>query len=191
MKCSLQPDVQADALGADIVGAAVGGLHHARPASGHDHEATLRPVPLAGARHQARELARGGVDALRVEHTAASAGARASRLGRGDARAAEHDHGAVDPVLAQQQLRFQQLQLEAHRPELGAQQELLVGEGEAAARRSRLRSVGLAFGPGQILAGARQTGWSGARLAHPGSTTPRAGAGRQSSAAPSPPGTKM
>jgi hypothetical protein len=185
-----QHDRQADALGADILGAAVGGLHHARPAPGHDHEATLGPVPLAGARNQARERARRGVDALRVEYAAASAGAGRPPRARGCARCRTRPRccrcgarSAAAPVSA--------APAEGAPAGARAQQELPVGESEAVARRARLGRVGLAFGPGQILAGARQSGRPGARLAHAGSTRPRAGAGRQSSAAPSPPGTKM
>ena len=49
-----QDDVQADAERAGIMGAAVGGLHDARPPAGHDHE----PVVVGMRSDQASQLAR-------------------------------------------------------------------------------------------------------------------------------------
>ena len=51
-------------------------------------------------------------------------------LGRGDARRTVEDEGGSDPRLVQQQLGLEQLELEAHRPQILAQQELHVLKGE-------------------------------------------------------------
>jgi hypothetical protein len=52
-------------------------------------------------------------------------------LRRLEARAAEHHHGRFHPLLLLHQLGLEQLELQPHRAQLLAQQELGVGEGHA------------------------------------------------------------
>ena len=99
------------------------------------------PVQITSSRLPVR--ARAGCRAGRTRaprrrraRAAASPGPRAASALRrvGDAGAAEHHHRRDDAALGQRHLGLQELELQPHRPELVAGQEVRVAEGEAVAR---------------------------------------------------------
>jgi hypothetical protein len=137
-----------------------GRLHDPRTAAGHDHETpAFARLELAGGRYQAAEGAGLVIGALLVEHAAGPARRRCRVIRRcRQTRAAEHHDGRFDGMLGEQQLRLPQLELEPHRPQFVAQQEVGIGEGQAVGRRAGLRRVGLVRGPAQVLVSMRQRG---------------------------------
>ena len=131
---------------ADILRAAVGGLHERRPAARADDEVALAVLVDREAADPRRQLAR-YVIIMRLGDQplgdlAVPVGPRRfeQRLGLGrlgHAGRAVEDEGRGDVRLVHQQLGLQQLELEADRAQIGPKQEVGVLEGEL---------VGLAFG---------------------------------------------
>jgi hypothetical protein len=74
-------------------------------------------------------------------------------LGPGNAGAAEQDHGRFDPRFLHHHLGLQQLELQPHRAQLVAQQEIEIVIGELVDVRPRLRRVGDLVGGVPVLAG--------------------------------------
>ena len=143
-----QDDVQADALAPGLIRAAVPGLHHAGAAAGDDD--ILAPVGgKAALGHQSGEATR-LVIVVRQVGQRLGAGRGAVFRG-GDAGATEHDDGRVDPAFVHDQLRLQQFQLQAHRAQFFARQEIAVGKGQPVCRSPGLGRVGDPLGRGDIL----------------------------------------
>ena len=162
-------DVEADALLALVAGAAVGGFHHRRPAARADDELPPPFLVAVAAAGEPRQLAGDVVIArLRLQPLGdqpllvvgrrldQSVGQRRLR----DPRRAVEDEHRADLGFVEEQLRLQQLELEAHRAQVRPKQEVGVLEGEL---------VGFAFGlraRGDVARGARvDLGRSGKCLA--------------------------
>ncbi len=166
-----QDNVQPDRFGADIGGAAIGRLHDARPAAGQDDEIAFG-VDLADRRNQTREASRlivvpgigqqpaclaDGAIPLGIARIGPRRGfclgdATQSEFGLRYPGAAEHRDGRANALFLKQQFGLEQFQLKAHRPQIVAQQEILVGEGQEERGRPRLRRVRDAVGTLDILA---------------------------------------
>src|SRR3546814_9918688 len=86
-------------------------------------------------------------------------------FGLGDPRRAIKDEGRADMRFVEQQLRLQQFELEPHRPQVFAQQEIHVLKGEAVRRMLGLGGGNAVLGRFRfLLAPADNAGWnSGAR----------------------------
>ena len=134
-------DVEADALAADLERAAVARLHDPGAAAGDDVDRLVER--RRAARDDGGEAARLLVVARHRERASAAAFRRrgvaavARRrelalgdVGGDDAGAAEEDDRRLDALLVLDQLGLEQLELQADRPQLLAQQEVDVGEGE-------------------------------------------------------------
>ena len=158
-----QGDVQAHRGHVDVGCAAVGRLHHAGAAAGADEQLFLLRLAQAVGGHDAGEVARGLVVARRAhgalgqrQGLGVAAGLGGGQLllrdlGRDEAGAAVHHHGAVHAGGRQRQFGLEQFELEADAARFGAQQELGVGKGQAVRiGLQRLAAVGmrLQFGPG-------------------------------------------
>jgi hypothetical protein len=151
-------DVEADAFGADVEGAAVGGFHDAGAAAGHDDQVAL-VVCLAVVGDHPAELARLVVEvalgedafgaddrplSLRIVGQALCLHLRLGQTGLGDftgndLRAAEDYDGGANFVFAEDGLSLVELQLHAHRPLLGAADEVEIELGELVAGRGKNR----------------------------------------------------
>ena len=143
-----QDNVQADRLATRISGATVPGLHHPRPATGHDD--ILTPVGFKAALgHDAGKAARFVIVVRQVGQRLGPCGAALFR-GRYP-RAAEHDDGGFDPPFVHDQLRLQKFKLQPHRAQFLTRQEIAVGKGKAIGRGPGLWRVGDALGGGDIL----------------------------------------
>jgi hypothetical protein len=147
-----QVDVEADGLGSHVVRSAVGGLHDPRPAAGRDDDAGILRA-RSGAAHQPTELASHVVVAALGEDPLGSrqppgdrrvvAGPRSgaqlldgSARGRrlADSRAAEDHDRMVDPVLLEQPLGLEVVQLQPNAARVVAAEEVDVEVGLAVAR---------------------------------------------------------
>lgn len=110
-----QDDVQTDRDPTRIKRTKVPGLHHTRPSP----RANDKFVVAAGdraLRHLPRETARLFVKVRQIRKGPGPCGA--PRVRRRNARAPEQHDGRKYPVFVQQHLEFQQLQLQAYRPQL-------------------------------------------------------------------------
>lgn len=126
-----QVDVETDRLGPDVVGAAIGGLHHTRATARHDDHATV-VGPFARLGDETPERASDVVVAtLRQDALGAGQAYREHRFrwirrpldaqaldlprrrrGLGDARSAEDDDRVLDAMLLEQRLGLQVVELE-------------------------------------------------------------------------------
>ena len=134
-----QHDVEADRCPALVDGAAIGRLHDRRAAARADDEMALAVLVGLDPAGEPGELARLviifglGLEPLRDRALAVGRGGRDQRVGLrrlGDAGRAVEDEGRGDAGFVEQQLRLQQLELEADRAQILAQQEIHVLEGE-------------------------------------------------------------
>ena len=152
--------IQADTFAPRLHGAAVGGLHDTGAAAGDDHHITV-PGGLRPAGDELPQLARLVVIAAVLQgpggdyRRAPQAIVGGTCLGRGprlpealrrgfpvgNPGAAEYDHGRVYTLVALDQVRFEQLQLQAHGPQFLAQQEIGIGESQAIGTGTGLRRV--------------------------------------------------
>ena len=148
-----QIDIEPDRLRADIAGAAIGRLHDAGPAAGHDHDSAADRLVATGSDETAklaRDFVITAVDrnlpgnleaALQVGILRAGGSGRGELRygamrdgGLGDAGTAEHDDRVRDVVLGEQCLRLQIVEHQAHAAHIGALQEIGIAVGPAIAR---------------------------------------------------------
>ena len=143
-----QHDVEPDAGRTDIVGAAVGRFHEARPAARADHELLLAVLVAAAIARQPGQLPRHvvqprlGLQPLgdrQLLVVGRRLDQRVGHVGRGHPRRPVEHEGRGDVRFAEQQLGLQQLELEADRPQILAQQELAVLERQLVGRAFGLR----------------------------------------------------
>jgi hypothetical protein len=148
-----QDDVETDRFRPGIRRAPVGRFHDRRAAPGADDELPLALLDDAHLADQTRQLVGFGVvlgllrqpldDQPFLDRKVLGSLQRdGHRLRRGDARRAVHDQHRADAGLVQQHFRLQQLELEAHRPQFLAQQEVGVPERQAIGRMKGLRGFG-------------------------------------------------
>ncbi len=143
-----QHDPQPDRLGAGLAGAAVAGLHDAGAAAGADHE--FPPAAAHGfLTRQPGETARFLVVVRQLGQRLCPRCVALVR--RRDARAAEHHHCRGDLALRQDHLEFQELELQAHGPQLVPLQELRIPEGQPEGRRKGLRRLRDLLGPPGVV----------------------------------------
>ena len=142
-----QHDVEADRYRAGVGRAAVGRLHDRRPAARASDELLAGAVGRHGRRQPGevagdRVVVRLGGEALgdprRLARCRRRDQCRGVLGGRNARRAVEHE-GRRDPRFGQRQLGLEQFELEAHRPQVVAQQEIGVLEREAVGRVLGLR----------------------------------------------------
>ncbi len=141
-------DVEPDGLRADVRGTAIRGLHERRPAARADDELALAVLVASAIAGQSGELPgdviirRLGLQPLGDRALLVIGRRRDQRIGhvrRGHPRRSVEHERRPDPGFVEEQLGLQQLELEADRAQILAQQELAVLEGELVRRAFGLR----------------------------------------------------
>ncbi len=145
--------------------AAVGRFHDRRTAARADHEMPLAFLVAAAAAGQPRQLARDVVimrlglqplGDLLLLGVGRGGDQRVGHVRRGNARRPVEDEGRPDIGFVEQQLGLQQLELEANRPQVLAQQELGVLERELVGRAFGLRDRRHMLGGAGVDLGSRE-----------------------------------
>ena len=157
-----------------VDGAAIGRLHDRRAAARADDELPaallvgLAPGWPAGracaTRHNICDLAFSRSAIARWLSVEAAAISASALRGLGNPGRAVEDEGRGDPRLVEQQLGLQQLELEADRPQILAQQEVHVLEGEAIGVADGLRAFGRLGGGLGLLARRLEDALGGNRI---------------------------